>query len=1697
MLSPEHYTKHVPVWLPDEAEVWKSAELIRDYTPGDLTLSLRLDDGKVVEHKIDPRTDSLPPLRNPNMRLGLNDLTALSYLDEPALLHNLKVRFTDFRLIYTYCGIVLVAINPYESLPVYGVDIINAYHSGDTRDMDPHIFAVAEEAYKQMDREGRNQSIIVSGDSGAGKTISAKYAMRYFATVSCSSRETSVEERVLASNPIMEAFGNAKTIRNDNSSRFGKYIEILFDGRRRIIGAHIRTYLLEKSRVVFQACGERNYHIFYQLCASSHLPEFQAFKLGCIDDFDCANQGQSSLITGVDEIKELCKTRRALSLLGISEREQMAIFQILAAILHLGNVQVNYQSDDQSRIPPGDVHLMAFCELTGVSCDDMAHWLCHAKLKTTTDTYVKCVSRSGAVSSRDALLKHVYTRLFGRIVDSINEALRSSVKQQSFIGVLDIYGFEIFHVNSFEQFCINYANEMLQQQFNLHVFKLGQVEYAKEGIPYTMIDFCDNQPVINLIESKLGILELLDEECKMPRGSDKTWAQKMYNTLLKKQAPFGKPKLSNTAFIIRHFGDKVEYQCDGFLEKNMDRVNQELINVLKRSKFDLLPKLLENDERASAAPHQHAAAVRTSCPGRHNVKTVGCQFRHSLHSLMDTLNATSPHYVRCIKPNDHKAAFVLDPLKVMQQLRACGILETIRISAAGFPYRSTYQEFFSRYHFLVQQRDLLPDTVQTCKNITRKLIKDQDMFRFGRTKLFFRAGQVAYLETLRSAKLCSDCVSIQKTVRGWLAHTKYQRMRKSAVTIQRCLRGYRARCYVTCLRRTRAAVVIQKNTRMWATKRRYQQWRAAAVTIQSFLRAHLARKQQHQVTHKQHRGWLERQRYRRAVKAAILLQRPLRCWRPKKELKKRKSKAHSVEHLQKLNVGMEKEIMQLQHKINQQHQEIGELSKLLRLVETFLTSEREASRRKMLDLEQEARGHEEKIHSLLEQLCLLEQRDETQLEGQMKVNEEETQQVTEEVHLRNSLLNTGILAEVLQPEENLVEWTKQMDSTLTEACSGYQRADLNLEEQQVQAEDRTLTESVEQITVGTVELDLEKLKRHELESENRKLKRDLNDLRKSLSSENAHLMPPTPGSRPYNTLLAQLNSSNEELEIRKEEVLLLHSHMIRQDAVKRRDSTLGESVKLDPEGPSLSNVDRTTPLGTLDEDCELWRDYEGLKEANRLLESQMQQQRRVHTEEYNKLLDEVERLRQEKEEEQNLLAQSLVLSEDAHIEGHLKHEITRLTRENLELLKQRETQDEAIRKLKEQLEDYVKKVEAYEAAAQPRAIAANIPRKEHEFQGLLEYRVADVSRLLKKVVTDLKPCGAADAFIPGLPAYIIFMCVRYADCVNDDQRVSALLNSAISSIKGVVKRRGNEFEALSFWLANASRLRHCLKQYSGDKAVRKHNTAKQNQQSLAHFELSEYQEVLGDLINQIYHQLIKCSEAILQPIIVRSILNPETTQAVLESKPMGRRKSSIGLLEEEAITVEVLLQHLDHFHTTMNQHGVDNDLIKQVVRQLYYIIGTVSFNHLLLRKGMCSWSTGLQIRYNTWQLQDWLIDRELADCGAKETLEPLKQAALLLHVNKKTEADAASIGSLCTAISPTQIVKILSLYTPVTEFEERVSPAFITTVENILRHRVDSFTLLMDPRKIFTLDLVFTPSTVALETIQIPASLNLDFLTRI
>ncbi|XP_048023808.1 unconventional myosin-Va isoform X2 [Megalobrama amblycephala] len=1887
------FVKYARVWIPDVEEVWRSAELTKDYRQGDGALQLQLEDGKELEYKLDPKTNNLPHLRNPDILVGENDLTALSYLHEPAVLHNLKVRFIDSKLIYTYCGIVLVAINPYETLPIYGADIINAYSGQNMGDMDPHIFAVAEEAYKQMARDERNQSIIVSGESGAGKTVSAKYAMRYFATVSGSASEANVEEKVLASNPIMESIGNAKTTRNDNSSRFGKYIEIGFDKRYHIIGANMRTYLLEKSRVVFQADEERNYHIFYQLCASAHLPEFKALKLGKADDFHYTKQGRNPVIDGIDDAKEMSTTRNAFTLLGVNESYQMGLFRILASILHLGNVEVKDRDSDSSIIPPNNGHLSVFCELMGVTYQDMSHWLCHKKLKTATETYIKPIPKLQAINARDALAKHIYAKLFNWIVDHVNKALHSTVKQHSFIGVLDIYGFETFEINSFEQFCINYANEKLQQQFNMHVFKLEQEEYMKEQIPWTLIDFYDNQPCINLIEAKMGVLDLLDEECKMPKGSDDSWAQKLYNTHLKTCALFEKPRMSNKAFIIQHFADKVEYQCDGFLEKNKDTVNEEQIHVLKASKFDLLVELFQDEEKATsptgAAPTTGGRTRLSVKPdkskagqaSKEHKKTVGLQFRNSLHLLMETLNATTPHYVRCIKPNDYKFAFTFDPKRAVQQLRACGVLETIRISAAGFPSRWTYQEFFSRYRVLMKQKDVLTDRKMTCKNVLEKLVQDQDKYQFGKTKIFFRAGQVAYLEKLRADKLRAACIRIQKTIRCWLARKKYLRMKHAATTIQRYVRGYQARCLAKFLRRTRAAIIIQKYQRMYVQRKCYKRKQAAALVMQCILRAYMARQlykallREHKaiIIQKMVRGWLARQWFKRSLRAIVYLQCCIRRMRAKRELKKLKIEARSVEHFKKLNIGMENKIMQLQRRIDEQNKDNRSLSERLNGLEISHAAESERLRVEVTRLrgaEEDAKNNANKVTTLLEELERLRkdlqntQKEKKVIEEWAKTYQDEMEQMISELKEQNHLLKNekNDLNRMIQEQGQqwtekmqraLKEETEQLENDLNEERSRYQNlltehlrleekyddlkeeitlavnvpkpghrrtdsthssnesectynsefaeseegsrggedvskaildmslflklqkrvSELEQEKQSLQNElDRReeqfqrarARDDEEHKKARSAELEYESLKRQELESENKKLKHHLNEMRQSLRGS-PEAGSAAPGSPAYTVLLDQLNSSNEELEVRKEEVLILRSQLVSQkEAMQHKDekATMTEPLPYIEDVQKLTDAKeisqaymglkdtnrsprftrRPTEVNELvsrlrspfpdyhklNEDGELWLVYEGLKETNRLLESQLQAQRRSHENEVEVLRGELQSVKEENNRQQQLLAQNLQLPPEARIEASLQHEITRLTNENLELhsddpkeykayrismlrrmvdlMEQLEKQDKTVRKLKKQLKVFAKKINDLEGGQMDVSPGqttdepvhpVNIPRREKDFQGMLEYKKEDELKLVKNLILELKPRGVAVNLIPGLPAYILFMCLRHADYVNDDQKVRSLLTSVINSIKKILKKRGDDFETVSFWLSNTCRFLHCLKQYSGDDQFMKHNTPKQNDHCLSNFDLAEYRQVLSDLAIQIYQQLIKCMENILQPMIVSGMLEHETIQGVSGVKPTGLRKRTSSIADEGTYTLDSIIRQLNTFHSIMCQHGTDPELIKQVVKQQFYIIGAVTLNNLLLRKDMCSWSKGMQIRYNVSQLEEWLRDKNLMTCGAKETLEPLIQAAQLLQVKKKTDEDAEAICSMCNALSTAQIVKVLNLYTPVNAFEERVSVLFIRTIQTRLRDRKESPQLLMDTKLIYPVTFPFNPSSLALETIQIPGSLNLAFLTRV
>ncbi|KAJ9582514.1 hypothetical protein L9F63_003128, partial [Diploptera punctata] len=909
------------VWIRHPERVWEGAEVIEDYK----SKNIKVKDEDGIVHNLDvKKDDDLPPLRNPDILIGENDLTSLSYLHEPAVLYNLQVRFCRQNVIYTYCGIVLVAINPYDELPIYGSDTIWAYRGQAMGDLDPHIFAVAEEAYTKLEREERDQSIIVSGESGAGKTVSAKYAMRYFATVGGSSTETQVEKKVLASSPIMEAIGNAKTTRNDNSSRFGKFIEIHFNKQYHIQGASMRTYLLEKSRVVFQAPEERNYHIFYQLCAArDSLP---TLHLSHQDDFHYLNQGENPTIDGVDDNQGFEETKTALSLLGFGQREQTDMFKILAAILHLGNVAiVDAVAEDESgdsegsAIPADDKHLLILAELLQLDAREMRSWLCHRKIVSMREVFFKPMTVNEAVGARDALAKHIYAELFNWIVEVINKALKSSSTAQRFIGVLDIYGFETFDINSFEQFCINYANEKLQQQFNQHVFKLEQEEYLKEEIEWKFIDFYDNQPCIDLIETKLGILDLLDEECRMPKGTDSSWVEKLYSKCAKWKH-FSKPRFGTTAFVIHHFADNVTYQSDGFLEKNRDTVLEDQINVVKNGQNKLIKKLFSTEQEGRKFESTQPAS------SKQHKKTVGSQFRDSLNMLMSTLNATTPHYVRCIKPNDNKVPFEYNPVRAVQQLRACGVLETIRISAAGFPSRWTYADFFHRYRVLCKYKDIQRNNMRAiCEKVLGNFIKDEDKYQFGKTKIFFRAGQVAYLEKLRADKLRQCCIIIQKQVRAFICRKKYLRKHRATRCIQRYARGFMARRRVYHIRRNKAAICIQRHIRGWVKRTQFRKTKLCILGLQARARGLLARRRYQQmrcnhaatIIQKNVRCWLQRRRYKTTIHHIIIVQSLVRKWIARKLYKKLKQEARSVEHVKKLNKGLENKIISLQQRIEE------------------------------------------------------------------------------------------------------------------------------------------------------------------------------------------------------------------------------------------------------------------------------------------------------------------------------------------------------------------------------------------------------------------------------------------------------------------------------------------------------------------------------------------------------------------------------------------------------------------------------------------------------------------------------------------------------------------------------------------------------------------------------------------------------------
>jgi len=841
---------------------------------------------------------------------------------------------------------------------------MRAYSGKRRGELEPHLFAVAEEAYRNMLMEKKNQSIIVSGESGAGKTQSAKYIMRYFASVDeldnsyngsddiDSGGMSEVEEAVLATNPIMEAFGNAKTTRNDNSSRFGKYIEIQFHkdestGRVKICGAKTRTYLLERSRLVFQPKTERNYHIFYQLCSGCPAAERKELGITTFDQYHYLRQGGEGVIPNVDDVEEFEITQRALSAIGISVNMQWAIFKVCAALLHIGNIEVKESRNGDAQINTSDEALEIASRLLGVKSIEFSKWMVKKQIHARSETIVTNLKKYDAIVSRDSVAKFIYSLLFDWLVKMINKNLAVDETKYpadtiSFIGVLDIYGFEHFKNNSFEQFCINYANEKLQQEFNRHVFKLEQDEYIAEKIEWSFIDFNDNQPCIDMIENRLGILSLLDEESRLPSGSDNSLVQKLYANFDGKHKFFKKPRFARSDFTICHYALDVTYQIEGFIEKNKDTVSDELLNLLQNSESEFirelttLPKPKEDTPPPPTRPGFKSKSKNTK-------NTLGSIFKASLIELMNTIRSTDSHYIRCIKPNQAKVAFEFEPQMVLSQLRACGVLETIRISCAGYPTRWTFQEFVERYYLLVHSKNWKHDDPREFSlNIVKLLISDKDKYQVGETKIFFRAGMLAYFEKLRTERLRQCVVLVQKNARRFVYHRRYLETKEAALFVQKSIRRKIAQLKCRGIRETNASITIQKYARRYIARKNYLQQRESAIAIQTQIRGYIARKQLNNLRRekaaikiqKVFRGQRERHKYQANRKNIIFIQSCIRRIFAQKEFTKLKIEAKSVAHIKKLNYQLENKVFELSQSLAQKENESKEYVKKIETMES-------------------------------------------------------------------------------------------------------------------------------------------------------------------------------------------------------------------------------------------------------------------------------------------------------------------------------------------------------------------------------------------------------------------------------------------------------------------------------------------------------------------------------------------------------------------------------------------------------------------------------------------------------------------------------------------------------------------------------------------------------------------------------------------
>uniref|UniRef100_A0A3B4AIZ2 Uncharacterized protein n=1 Tax=Periophthalmus magnuspinnatus TaxID=409849 RepID=A0A3B4AIZ2_9GOBI len=794
------------VWIPSERHGFEAAS-VREERGDEVVVELVENGKKAIVNKDDVQK------MNPPKFSKVEDMAELTCLNEASVLHNLKDRYYS-GLIYTYSGLFCVVINPYKNLPIYSENIIEMYRGKKRHEMPPHIYAISESAYRCM-LQGKSAPHTLPGESGAGKTENTKKVIQYLAYVASSHKgrkdhnipvSGELERQLLQANPILESFGNAKTVKNDNSSRFGKFIRVNFDVTGYIVGANIETYLLEKSRAIRQAKDERTFHIFYQLLAGAGEHLRSDLLLEGFSKYRFLSNGNLS-IPGQQDKDNFHETMEAMQI--------MTMLKVVSAVLQFGNIVFKKERNTDQASMPDNTAAQKLCHLLGMNVMEFTRAILTPRIKVGRDYVQKAQTKEQADFAIEALAKATYERLFRWLVHRINKALDRTKRQgASFIGILDIAGFEIFQLNSFEQLCINYTNEKLQQLFNHTMFVLEQEEYQREGIQWNFIDFgLDLQPCIDLIEKPAnlpGVLALLDEECWFPKATDKTFVDK----LIQEQGThpkFQKPRqLKDKAdFCIIHYAGKVDYKADEWLMKNMDPLNDNVATLLHQSTDKFVAELWKDVDRIvgldQVAGMNETAFGATYKTKKGMFRTVGQLYKESLTRLMATLRNTNPNFVRCIIPNHEKRAGKLDPHLVLDQLRCNGVLEGIRICRQGFPNRIVFQEFRQRYEILTP--NAIPkgfmDGKQACERMIQALELDPNLYRIGQSKIFFRTGVLAHLEEERDLKITDIIIYFQSACRGYLARKAFAKKQQQLSALK----------------------VLQRNCAAYLKLRHWQWWR--------------------------------------------------------------------------------------------------------------------------------------------------------------------------------------------------------------------------------------------------------------------------------------------------------------------------------------------------------------------------------------------------------------------------------------------------------------------------------------------------------------------------------------------------------------------------------------------------------------------------------------------------------------------------------------------------------------------------------------------------------------------------------------------------------------------------------------------------------------------------------------------------------